>query len=425
MSSQPIKTALNKNIIVIGAGASGLMAAGRASERGASVLLLEKMERPGLKLLISGKGRCNLTNGGPIEEFFENFKRGGAFLRHAFHEFSNEDLCRFFESRGLALKTERGGRIFPESDRASSVLEALLEYLHGKGSGIRYGSRVQAVESSGGKVSGVLLSDGRSIPAAAIILATGGLSYPSTGSSGDGYAMARKLGHTVTPLKPALVPLTTKEFPVKELQGLSLRNVRATLLADGRAREREFGEMLFTHFGVSGPIILTLSGEAAQYLEKKKEVVLSIDLKPALDEEKLSARLARDREAYGRRDFGNYLDELLPKKMAGIFPSLINIPPGKKVNQLSRTETAKLINLLKDFRLKISGTRPVEEAIVTRGGIDLREVNPGTMESRLLPGLYFCGEILDLDAKTGGYNLQAAFSTGYLAGQSAAGRTSA
>jgi predicted Rossmann fold flavoprotein len=416
-----MKTALNKNIIVIGAGASGLMAAGRASECGASVLLLEKMERPGLKLLISGKGRCNLTNGGPIEEFFENFKRGGAFLRHAFHEFSNEDLRRFFESRGLALKTERGGRIFPESDRASSVLEALLEYHPGKGSGIRYGSRVQAVESSGGKVSGVLLSDGRSIPAAAVILATGGLSYPSTGSSGDGYAMARKLGHAVTPLKPALVPLTTKEFPVKEIQGLSLRNVRATLLADGRAREREFGEMLFTHFGVSGPIILTLSGEAAQYLEKKKEVVLSIDLKPALDEEKLSARLVRDREAYGRRSFGNYLDELLPKKMAGIFPSLLDIPPGKKVNQLSRAETAKLISLLKDFRLKISGTRPVEEAIVTRGGIDLREVNPGTMESRLLPKLYFCGEILDLDAKTGGYNLQAAFSTGYLAGQSAAG----
>ncbi|MFH0803009.1 MAG: NAD(P)/FAD-dependent oxidoreductase [bacterium] len=407
-------------VIIIGGGASGLMAAGRAAECGASVLLLEKMNGPGLKLLISGKGRCNLTNAGEIEEFLQNFGATRNFLRHAFHRLSNENLAAFFQGRGLALKTERGGRIFPETDQASSVLDVLLGYLREGRVRIRFQSKVRSVEARDGKVTGVTLADGSFLPARSVVLATGGKSYPGTGSTGDGYAMAERLGHIIVPLRPALVPLAAKEDFIRSLQGLSLRNVRAALQVSGKEETSEFGEMLFTHFGVSGPIILSLSAAAGDLIERHGKATLSIDLKPALDENKLQERLLRDMKDFGRREFKNYLAELLPKKMIEVFLKLLKIPPEKKVNQLTKEERARLINLLKDFSFTIAGTRPIEEAIVTRGGVQVREIDPHTMASRLLKNLFFCGEIIDVDARTGGYNLQAAFSTGYLAGESAA-----
>lgn len=408
------------DIIVVGGGASGMMAAGRAGELGARVLLLEKGNRLGRKLLISGKGRCNLTNTGEIDEFLRHFGKTRDFLRNTFSRFFNQDLKEFFESRGLKVKVERGGRIFPETDHASSVVEILTDYLIENEVKILFNSPVKEVLIKDKAVQGVKLYNEKVFFAKRIIIATGGKSYSWTGSSGDGYVIARDLGHKVNKLRPALVPLVTRESFVKELQGLSLKNICVSVIEEGRPILSEFGEMLFTHFGLSGPTILSLSGDVGDLLEKHKEIVISIDLKPALEKKQLKERIIRDIKTMGVKTFRNYLKELLPAKLIPIFLRILRLPPDKKLNQLSRLERERLIELLKNFRLTVIGTRPWEEAMVTRGGVCVKEINPQTMESRLIKGLYFCGEVIDIDAKTGGYNLQGAFSTGYIAGESAA-----
>jgi hypothetical protein len=406
--------------IVIGGGASGMMAAWKAAESGKSVLLIEKNKILGKKLLISGKGRCNLTNAEDnLETFISHFGPTGPFLYNAFSRFFNQDLINFFERRGLELKIERGGRVFPASERASSVVDVFRKYLKEGGVDIIYNSKVEGILSEEKRIRGIKLDNTESISAPKVILATGGLSYPSTGSTGDGFKILEKLGHTIIPLRPGLVPLETKEGWVRELQGLSLENVKVSLYQGNKKILCEFGEILFTHFGVSGPIILSISGKVVDLLgERNKDLYLSINLKPALTVQELEARLLRDFAKFGQRNFRNFLKELLPRKMIPIFVKLLEINPDKKVNQLTAEGRRRLISLLTNFKLTIKRSRPIKEALITRGGISTKEINPQTMESKLIRGLYLCGEIIDVDAKTGGYNLQAAFSTGYVAGSS-------
>jgi predicted Rossmann fold flavoprotein len=408
---------LKKRVVIIGAGAAGLMAAGRAAERGLDVLLLEKNDRAGKKLRITGKGRCNITNDTDIEGLIRNIPGNGNFLYSSFYTFSNEDLMEFLRSEGLEIKTERGGRVFPASDNAKDVITLLVRYAQKHGAEIRYDSAVESIEAAGGEVCGVRLKNGRSIEAGSVILATGGASYPATGSTGDGYKMAKLLGHTVAELKPSLVPLLAAEKWVGALQGLSLKNVSITI-SDKKKRKiyEDFGEMLFTHFGVSGPVILSASRHILQY--GYRDVYLSIDLKPALSEETLDARIQRDFEKYSRKQFKNSLDDLLPQKLIPVIIELSGIQGEKPVNQITRAERRKLVELLKGLTLEICGSRPISEAIVTAGGINTDEINPSTMESKLIKGLYFAGEIIDVDGYTGGFNLTIAFSTGYLAGSS-------
>jgi len=413
-----------RRVIVVGAGAAGLMAAGQAAASGAQVLLLEKMRRPGRKLLITGKGRCNLTNVAPLAEFIEHFGRNGRFLRQAFARFFTPDLIEFFEHLNVPLVTERGGRVFPASERAADVVEALRAWRRQNGVTIQTQSRVQQLLLEGEQVTGVVVDQAgktRTCPAEAVIIATGGASYPATGSTGDGYRLAESVGHTIVPIRPALVPLETAEPVAGRLQGLSLRNVTARVLVDGRQQSKVFGEMLFTHFGLSGPIILTLSKGVVDALRQGQKVAISIDLKPALDEAKLDARLIRDLNAHGKQQYHNLLKNLLPRKLIPVCVEQTSIPAAKVAHQITGQERRRLGNWLKDFRLAIIGHRSFAEAIVTAGGVDTREVNPRTMESRLVPGLFFAGEVLDLDGDTGGYNLQAAFSTAWLAGRAAAG----
>ncbi|MBN1824371.1 MAG: NAD(P)/FAD-dependent oxidoreductase [Endomicrobiales bacterium] len=413
------------DIAVVGAGASGMMAAGRAAELGAGVVLIDGCDRPGRKLLITGKGRSNVTNSGDLKDFIGAFGKNGRFLYRAFSVFFRDELMGFFRARGVALKLERGGRYFPESDRSSEVVDALVSYTAGNGAKLVLKSKVKKLLVSGGgsgrKVEGVLVETGERIPAKRVIVATGGLSYPLTGSTGDGYGFARELGHTVTCLRPALVPLETEESFVRELQGLALKNVEAELLCEGKTVGTEFGEMLFTHFGVSGPIILTLSGKAVELTERGKNPCVSVNLKPALSKEQLHARLQREFDSFGLKSYQNILKTLLPKSLIPVFVKLSGIPADKKGNQITKSDREKIYGLLTGFKLNVKRARPIEEAIVTAGGVSLKEVDPYTMESRLIKGLYFCGEVLDIDGVTGGYNLQAAFSTGYLAGESAAG----
>ncbi len=411
-------------ILVAGGGPAGLIAAGRAAENGASVLLLEKMPRPGLKLGLTGKGRCNLTNIAALEEFIGHFQPDGLFLRQAFHRFFSDDLLRFLETLGVATVTERGGRVFPESQDAGTIVSALVRWAEGAGVRIRTGAAVQSPVLEGGRVTGVRWTgkdgDQRAETAHAVIVATGGLSYPGTGSTGDGYGFAKKAGHAIEDTRPALVPLVTAGGIAARLQGLPLKNVGLTLIVDGKAAVSGFGEMLFTHFGLSGPIVLTASLAAVDALRRKKSVEASIDLKPALDEAKLDQRLQRDLREHGRMEAANVLKLLLPRKMIPVCLELCRIDPARPGHQVTAEERKRLLAWLKDFRLTVTGTRPVSEAIVTAGGVRLSEVDPRTMESRLVRGLYFCGEVLDLQADTGGYNLQAAFSTGRLAGEAAA-----
>lgn len=411
-----------KRVVVVGGGAAGMMAAGRAAELGAPVTLLEKTNRLGKKLLISGKGRCNLTNATDIRGLVEGFPGQGAFLWSAFAAFSNQDLIEFFRSRGVPTKVERGGRVFPESDRAEEVAEALEGYLRAGGVRVVTDAPVEEILTSEGKVTGVLTRDGEGYPATAVILATGGASYPGTGSTGDGYGLAGRLGHTIIPPQPSLVPLETAEEWVRELQGLTLKNVRVR--AEDSARRNigeEFGEMLFTHYGVSGPIILTLSRAVGQHLRAQGEPVkLHLDLKPALSEEQLDARIQRDFEKYQRKAFRNALDDLLPRSLIPVAVRLSGINPDKPVHQVTREERLVLVRLLKDFTLTVTKTRSIKEAIVTAGGIATREINPKTMESKVVSGLFIAGELIDVDAYTGGFNLQAAFSTGFVAGSAAA-----
>jgi len=406
------------DIIVAGAGASGLMAAGRAAEKGAKVLLVEKMPKVGLKLGLTGKGRCNLTNLGDIPTFIESYYPDGRFMRNSLARFSNRDLMDFFEKRGVPVSVERGQRVFPQSNQARDVVKALSDYIRERGVHLIRDNPIQALLFSQGKIEGVRSRQGE-FKGRAVILATGGASYTKTGSSGDGYRLARKAGHSLVPIRPFLIPLVVEEGWIRELQGLSLKNVKATLYSKGQKDQSEFGEMIFTHFGISGPIILTLSGRVGECLRQGR-VEIGINLKPALSADQLDQRLQRELTAHHRQGFQGLLKTLLPNSLIPVFIRLLQIPADKKGHQITGEERARIRALLTDFRLSIKGLRPLEEAIVTAGGVSLKEVDPRTLESRILPGLYLCGEVLDIQGKTGGYNLQAAFSTGWVAGESAA-----
>lgn len=406
-----------KKIIVIGAGPAGMMAAVKAAENGADVTLLEKMKRPGRKMMITGKGRCNITNAADVTEILKNIHGNGPFLNSSLRAFDNHDVMQFFEDEGVPVKVERGQRVFPVSDKAQDAVDALVHRLHELGVTILTESPVKHILRENGHVSGVVLETGAVMHSDAVILTTGGASYPGTGSTGDGYRMAEELGHTIVPLTPSLVPLETEEDWVKDVQGLSLRNVRVTLLVDGEPVQEMFGEMMFTHFGVTGPIILSLSRKAALYLNEGSHVVeLSLNLKPALTPEKLDARLQRDLLTYQRKQLKNALVDLLPHKLIGPVLDAAFLDEDEPVNQLKAEERHRLVDTLQHLLLTITKTRPLAEAIVTAGGVDVKEISPKTMESKLVPGLYFAGEVTDVDAYTGGYNLQAAFSMGAAAG---------
>ncbi|WP_027340529.1 NAD(P)/FAD-dependent oxidoreductase [Halonatronum saccharophilum] len=402
------------DLIVVGGGPAGMMAAGVAAQRGKKVLLLEKNAQLGKKMLITGKGRCNLTNDCEIEDFIKNFPGNGKFLYSALYSFSNWQLMDFFSRLGVKTKVERGGRVFPVSDSAKDIVEALKSFIEKEGLEVRLKISIESLITEGEIVKGVKDRDGNAYKGAKVLIAVGGKSYPTTGSSGDGYSMAKEVGHNIEAIKAALVPLNTKEGWVKDLQGLQLKNVEASLIVDGKKETSQFGEMLFTHFGVSGPIILSISREVSYNLDKN--TYLSINLKPALSREQLDNRLQRDFEKYSRKQFKNSLNDLFPNKLIPVIIKLSSIDSEKEVHQITREEREELLNLMTDFRITITGTRGFREAIVTAGGVDVKEVNPSTMESKLVEGLYFAGEVLDIDAYTGGYNLQGAFSTGYLVG---------
>lgn len=405
-----------KQILVIGAGPAGMMAAIRAAENGAAVTLLEKMKRPGRKMMITGKGRCNITNAADVPEIIRNIHGNGAFLNSSMRAFDNQDVMEFFRQQGVPVKVERGNRVFPVSDKAQDVVDAMVHRLHELDVRIELEMPVADILLQEGRVAGVRTKSGAHYKADAVILAVGGASYPGTGSTGDGYEMAKKLGHTVVLLRPSLVPLETEEEWVKDVQGLSLRNVRATLLAGGEKVQEMFGEMMFTHFGVTGPIILSMSRRAAKCLDEGKFVELELNLKPALTPEKLDARIQRDFEQHIRKSLKNGLLDLLPHKLIEPVLDCAYLDPEKPVHQVTAEERHRLAETLQHLTLTIAKTRPLAEAIVTAGGVSVREINPKTMESKLVPGLYFAGEVVDVDAYTGGYNLQAAFSMGNAAG---------
>ena len=406
-------------IIVIGGGPAGMMAAIRAAENSSEVILFEKNNRLGKKLSITGKGRCNLTNTAEISEVVKNIPGNGKFLYSALKNFTTTDTINFFESIGLKTKIERGGRVFPESDNAAEVIEVLTKKLYLLNVDIKLNSKVTEIISDGKKILGVEVG-GKFFDADAVILATGGKSYPATGSNGDGFIFAKKLGHTVTKIFPALVPLEVEEDFIKPLQGLSLKNVRVTLKADEKKISEIFGEMLFTHFRVSGPIILTLSGEVAKLLDEKKFVELSINLKPALTAEQLDARILRDFEKFKRKSAKNALVELLPQKLISIILDLAYIDEEKKVDDITKKERHQLVEILQNFSLTVTKTRPIDEVIVTSGGISIKEINPKTLESKIISGLFIVGEVADVDGFTGGFNLQTAWATGNAAGKAAA-----
>lgn len=408
------------DLIVIGAGASGLMAASIAANQGAKVLLLEKMQRPARKLRITGKGRCNITNVAPLEEYLKHIGKNANFIKPVFKAFFVEDLLQLFEKIGLRTETERGGRVFPESDSAQEVVDALVRWTKKSGVEIICNADVTEIKLENNIVKGVTLKNEKFLPSKTVILATGGKSYPATGSTGDGYIMAKALGHSIVEPMPALVPLITEGNGTEKLQGLSLKNVTVNVWLNNRKQESIFGEMLFTHFGLSGPIILTLSRQYVEAIKKKQELVFSIDLKPALDEQKLEARLLRDFNEHGRMQFASLLKLYLPQKMIYYFIELLGIPEDKFVNQISGKERKQLRLLLKNLPFKIIGYRDFNEAIITSGGVAVNEVNNKTLTSKFVQNLYFAGEILDIDADTGGYNLQIAFSTGFVAGKNAA-----
>ena len=406
---------MSRRIVVVGGGAAGMMAAVSAAERGGSVTLLEPNERLGKKLNITGKGRCNVTSNAGAEELLANVPRNGKFLYSAFSRFDGRDAMTFFEGLGVPLKTERGSRVFPVSDRAFDVSAALERRLRALGVAL-VRDRAVSLETGDGAVHGVA-GERRRYPAEAVILATGGVSYPATGSTGEGHRMAAEAGHTVTPLRGSLVPL--RDFGVgRELQGLSLRNVGLTVYENSKKLYTDFGELVFTHFGVSGPLILSASAHMRRFGERAYH--LEIDLKPALDEQTLDRRLLSDFEKYLNHDFCNALDDLLPKKLIPVIIRLSEIDPHRKVHDITREQRRGLLTLLKRFPVVIAGPCPVTDAIVTSGGVKVGEINPNTMESKLVKGLYFAGELIDVDAYTGGFNLQIAWATGRTAGFAAA-----
>lgn len=405
-------------IVVIGGGAAGMAAAIGAAQSGHSVDLYEKNEKLGKKIYITGKGRCNVTNGCDTEELFGNMVTNGKFLYSAIYGFTNFDMMDLLEESGCHLKTERGQRVFPVSDKASDVIFALERKMKSLGVSVHLNEPVRELVLDDGVCKGIVLEkSGKKVTADAVIVATGGLSYPTTGSDGDGYKFAKAAGHTVTSLSPALVPFICAEDDVRSLQGLSLRNIEVTVYNGKKVLWKEFGEMLFTHFGVSGPVVLSASSYAAKVI-KKTPLVMDIDLKPALSREQLDARILRDFDEAKNKQFKNALNHLYPAKLIPVMIERSGIDPEKQVNEVTAVERERLLSITKAFRVTLTGLRGFNEAIITQGGVAVKEVNPSTMESKKTPGLYFAGEVLDLDAVTGGFNLQIAWSTGMLAGRS-------
>ena len=415
-------------VLVIGGGPAGMMAAITASQNKNKVILIEKMQTLGRKLLITGKGRCNITSSLPIEEFIKNTPGNGMFLYSCYQKYTNQDIIKFLKEEGLEVKEERGNRIFPVTDKSQDVLNCFRKKLEKEKVEIHYNTEVKEIlykeDENGQKTAVGVKTNKEDILADKIILATGGKSYPLTGSTGDGYNLAKKLGHTITPIKPSLVPLEVYQRDLcKELQGLSLRNVEIKIIDTNKNKTiyEDFGEMIFTHFGVSGPTILSSSAHLVRYKNieenfKNHKIELIIDLKPALSEKKLDERILRDFEGFKNKQFKNSLDKLLPQKLIGVIVERSKINPNKKVNEITKEERKTLINLLKKFSVEIKGFRPIEEAIITSGGIKIKEINPKTLESKIVKNLYFAGEIIDVDSYTGGFNLQIAYSTGYVAG---------
>ena len=411
-------------VIIIGGGPAGIISAISSARNGNNVILIEKNNSLGKKLLITGKGRCNITSSININDFIKNIPGNGKFLYSAFQNFTNIDIINLIEKNGVKVKEERGNRIFPITDNSKDVLKSFEKELNKyKNIKIKLNTKVKEVLEENREVKGVLLESGEKLFASKVIIATGGKSYPITGSTGDGYKMASKLGHTVEKIRGSLVPLTADKVLCQSMQGLSLRNVKIQIkdIEKNKKIYEDFGEMLFTHFGVSGPIILSASAHLLRYknidkLLKENKIKLIIDLKPALSYEELDKRVLRDFEIFKNKEFKNSLFELLPKKIINPIINLSNINENKKVNEITKEERKILVNLIKSLEINIDGFRPVEEAIVTAGGISIKEINPKTMESKLIKGLYFAGEIIDVDAYTGGFNLQIAYSTGYTAG---------
>jgi len=413
------------DVIIVGAGAAGLIAAGRAAELGGKVLLLEKMERAGRKLLITGKGRCNITNVAPLSDFFQHIYPEGKFLKNAFTAFFSQDIIDLLQKNGLQTVTERGGRVFPVTNKSADVVNALMRWVTRNNVTVEYGQRVQRLLIRDGVCNGLVVgmkNQSREILGKRVILCTGGKSYPATGSEGDGYRFAAAAGHTLETPKPALVPLETGGNKAQRLQGLSLKNVRAAVWVNGKKIKEEFGEMLFTHFGLTGPIILTLSRFVVEELMKNNKVEVAVDLKPALDEVKLDNRLIRDLDENGKRKVDNFFRMWMPASLIPLFLDELGIDGNKEAHQLTGKERRKIMLLMKDLRFTVTGYRPFREAIITAGGVITGEIDSKTMESRLVKNLYFAGEVMDLDADTGGFNLQIAFSTGWLAGTSCMNR---
>lgn len=405
-----------KRVVVIGGGAAGLMAAVIAGREGAKVTLLEKMNYVGKKMGITGKGRCNITNACDMSDFIKNTPGNGKFLYGAYERFTNEDLLQLLHDAGLETKVERGGRIFPASDSALDVRNTFMKLMKHYGVDVHLEEPVKKLLVDDGVVTGVV-TDKETYHADAVVIATGGKSYPATGSTGDGYILAAQAGHTITDIRPSLVPIVTEESWVKDLMGLSLRNVELSVVAKNKVQAKMFGEMMFTHFGITGPIVLSLSHTVGKLMRKKNigTIGLDINLKPALSPETLDKRLQKDFELYSKKQLINGMKDLLPSRLIPLIIELAGIDPQKPINQISKEERQQIGYMLQHMPLTVKGLRPVEEAIVTAGGISLKEFNPKTMESKLVKGLYGAGEVLDIDAFTGGYNLQAAFSTGYVA----------
>lgn len=404
------------DVIVVGAGAAGLLAAGTAAGQGKKVVLLEKMERSGRKLLITGKGRCNITNSSYASEHFKQIHPNGKYLKYAYKTYFSKDIIELLKSFGVDTEVERGNRVFPKSNAAADVVKALDNFVRKNGVAVRYKAAVKELLIQNQKIEGVQLVSGETIKASKIIIATGGKSYPATGSTGDGYLFAKQAGHTIGFIRPALVPLETKGNLAQSMQGLALKNANTSLWIDNKKVSEEFGELLFTHFGLSGPVILTHSRNVVDAMQDKKKVEIRVDLKPALDEQKLDARLLRDLNENGKKQIDNIFKFWLPSKMIPAFLEALKIDPRKEGHQIRAEERKAIRNMMKNLCFEISGYRSFKEAIITAGGVATGEVDNKTMESKLVKGLFFAGEVLDLDANTGGYNLQIAWSTGYLAG---------
>jgi len=407
------------DLVIIGAGAAGLMAAIESYKEGKKILVIEKMQKPALKLRITGKGRCNITNEAELKDFIGHFGKNGRFLKYSFKEFFNNDLISYFEKLGVTFKLERGGRYFPVSDKAADVVEALVDKVTSLKIPIE--TKMEVVEIKQLHDDSFCLDIKNShcdeIISSRVLIATGGKSYPKTGSSGTGFKLAAQLGHKITPIAPSLVPLVTAGDTAKKLQGLSLKNVNVSVWCNGKKIDEHFGEMLFADFGVTGPIILSLSRNIVNLVEAKEEVTLSIDFKPALEHKKVDQRLLKEIDENSKQIFKSLLKTLLPKKLISVFAEKLGIPEDKVLNQISSDERKKLRMLLKEFKLDVTGYKSFDQAIVTAGGVSIKEIHPQTMESRKVKGLYFAGEVINIDADTGGFNLQAAFSTGWVAGR--------